>query len=308
MATDGLQAIAHEIERQPEALERLANAELPKAPRGSIFVGAGDSYASALAGFYASDGRCLALDPYSLAIAPDTARGLDVFFISISGRTSSNVFAAKKVRRLARETTALTGVEESPLARNAGRVIRLPISYVPKLPGVMSFSLSALAAIMIAGGGGPCDFSWTLREAKKDAGIPMLGEGTTYMLGNSLAYPPALYAAAKIYELLGARAHGELLEEFSHMELFSLRKRDAINLFSDFDPSGMARKLTLSLAGRGYNARLVPARGRSRLERFFHCVFLAQLWSLAEASKAGLEKPRFLMDEGKLHVSDSMIY
>jgi hypothetical protein len=300
--------LASEVARQPEELARYARASLPEAPAGSIFVGAGDSYAAALSGFYASKGRCVAIDPYTLAGEPEAARGVEVFFISASGRTSSNLLALTRVKGIAKKSTVLTAAGHSPLARGADEVVELPIAYVPRSPGLLSFSLSALAVMKMVGPSGPCDFREVFGEAQRDSKRLSLAKGITYLLGNSLAHAAAVYASAKAYELLGSRAHPEALEEFSHMELFSLRRSDVVNIFSAFDPGGMAVKLRRALLKEHYRSGAVPERGRSTLEKFFHCVFVAQLWSLAEAEKAGLRKPRFLEDRGRLRVSDSMIY
>lgn len=271
-------------------------------------MGAGDSYAVALAGFYASRGRCLALDPYSLASVPEIAKGLEVYFISISGRTSSNLAAARRVKGIAKRTTALTVVEDSDLAKLTDRMVRLPMSYVPRTPGLLSFSLSLLAVLKMVGAGERCDFSRSFGEARKERGRLLSSEGTTYFLGNFLAYPVALYAAAKDYELLGNRAHAELLEEFSHLELFSLGKKDAVNAFSCFDPSGAAVKLTKTLKNAGYDAYAVPSRGGSEMERLFHSVFAAQLSVLDRAVRTGLGRPTFLSAGSRLRTSDLMIY
>jgi len=300
--------LADEVKGQPEVLEEFARAHLPRAPPGSVLVGAGDSYAAALAGFYASKGRCIALDPYSLASDPEVARGVEVFLVSVSGKTASNVMAAKKVRGIAHEITVLTADPRSQLARIADSVVCLPMTYVPKTPGMLSFSLSLLAVMKIAGGSVSCDFRRALRAADRDRMKMGLGRGTTYFLGNALAQPATVYAAAKMYELLGARAHAELLEEFSHLELFSLTKADAVNIFSCFDPSGMAKKLAGALHAQGYEVCLIPARGASDADMLFHAVFVAQLSALKQAGEAGLRRPRFLGSGGRLRVSDVMIY
>ncbi len=308
MASGGLRDVLVEIGGQARALESFSREKLPEAPAGSIFVGAGDSYAAALAGFYASGGRCVAMDPYSLGSEPRTARGRDVFFVSASGRTASNVYAAKAAKLTAKRTYALTADERSPLAEQVGKAVRIPMTYTPKTPGILSFSLSALAVLRMAGARSSCDFARTFKAAKKQVGEFALGTGATYFLGNSLAYPAALYGAAKVYELLGARAQGELLEEFSHLELFSLKKGDAVNAFSHFDPSGLSARLATGLRKEGVVARVSSAHGRNRMERFFHCVFLAQLWAASQARKAGFDRPRFLDQKKKLRISDSMIY
>ena len=307
-AASAVQELFSEVARQPEELRRYLDERVPKAPRGSVFVGAGDSYAAALAGFYASGGRCMAVDPYTLASEPEVARGVEVFFISISGRTSSNLLALSKAKRVARKTTALTAVVGSELARDADEVVALPLKYAPRTPGLLTFSVSALAVLKMAGAAGPCDFEGVFESAKSDSRRMSLARGTTYFLGNSLGHAAAVYASAKVYELLGSRAHAEALEEFSHMELFSLRRSDSVNIFSAFDPSGMARKLENALSKERYHSTRVPGRGRSPMESFFHCVFASQSWCLAEASKAGLRSPRFLAEESRLRVSDAMIY
>ena len=308
MAGNLLQRLADEVEDQPSILQRFAQAKIPKAPGSSIFVGAGDSYAAALLGFYASKGRCIALDPYSLASVPEIAEGLHVFFISASGMTSSNLLAAARVKRWAGETTALTARSDSRLAKNVDSVVNLPTNYVPKTPGLLSFSLSALAVLKIVGWDRDCDFAGMLERAKEERTALSLGKGTTYFLGNSLAYPAALYAAAKTYEFFGAKAHAEQLEEFSHLELFSLRKSDVVNTFSSFDRSGMARRLAHALAKEGYGSRVVSEQGASDVERFFHSVFVVQLWALRRSRELGLERPRFLASGVRLTLSDSMIY
>ena len=308
MGLGKIRSISVEVAEEHRALERFVVSKLPLASRGSIFVGAGDSYAAALAGFYASGGRCIALDPYSLVGNPEIAEGREVFFISVSGKTASNIAAAKMVARTARRTTALTADARSPLARLTDRAVRIPTTYVPKTPGMLSFCLSLLAVLRIAGVEGSCDFHRVFALAKRDRGFISSAVGTTYFLGNGLAYPAALYAAAKDYEFLGVRAHAEFLEEFSHLELFSIEKKDVVNIFSCFDPSGVAPRLAESLGGAGYRARVVPERGRSKVEHLFHAVFVAQLAVLDRAARAGLAEPSFLSSGGRLKVSDSMIY
>ena len=303
-----MEELAGEVERQPSVLDEFSKSPFRKAPRGSIFVGAGDSYSAAMAAFYASGGSCIAVDPYHLATAPEIAKGVDVFLISVSGRTASNVAAARKVRRLARRTVALTSDEGSRLAGQVDEVVKLPMTYAPRRPGLLSYTLSLLAVMRIAGRKEKCDFAAAYRAARKDEGTIVWGEGTTYFLGNSFAYAGAMYAAAKTYEFLGARAHPQLLEEFSHLELFSLGTADAVNLYSAFDPLGASGRLAERLGGEGYMAKVVPRQGSSRTEQLFHLVFASQLSVLRRARELGLSEPSFLAAGERLAVSDSMIY
>lgn len=303
-----IRALLDEVGEQPRVLQ-VFSAGPPRARNGSIFVGAGDSYAAALAGFFASRGSCLAMDPYAIASCPEFADDADVYFVSVSGRTASNLLAAKKVRDHARRTVALTAVTGSPLAGLTDRVVELPISYRPRAPGILSFSLSLLAVMRLVGVDNRCDFAAALREARKDrVRLSAARGGTTYYLGNSLGYPAALYAAAKTYEILGAKAHAELLEEFGHLELFSLRGSDVVNGFACFDPSGLSGRLGGALRRGGYDCGVVRGWGRSPLEKIFHAVFAVQLSILLTAEERGIAAPKFLSAGAALEASDVMIY
>ena len=299
--------IYDEMSAQPDTLARFAAAKVPEAPRGSILAGAGDSYAAALAGQYASDGTCLAVDPYALATNPKMAEGRDVFFISVSGKTSSNVRAAQEVRKLARHTTAVTAVPGSPLAELADGVVALPMKYAPKTPGILSFCLSLLAVMKITGQDCQGDFVESYNRAKGVTTVSF-AKGVTYFLGNHLAFPVAIYAAAKTYEFLGSVAQGEQLEEFSHMQLFSMTRSDVVNAFSAFDPYAISKKLSAAVKDQRYVSNLIPDRGSTLAERLFYSVFVVQLSVLKEARLRGLSEPKFLTDKGRLAISDSMIY
>jgi len=308
VAGNRMKVFGAETERQPGVLLEFSKSDFPRAKKGSIFVGAGDSYSAALAGFYASSGACIAVDPYHLASSPEIARDADVFLISVSGRTASNLAAARKVRHLASRTVAITSDEGSRLAGLVDEVVRLPMKCHPRTPGLLSYSLSLLAVLSMVGRREKCDFEGAFRAARNDEGSIQWGGGTTYFLGNSLAYPVAIYAAAKTYEFLGAKAHPQLLEEFSHLELFSLGPSDLVDVFSAFDPSGASGRLGKALAAEGYESHLVPDAGGSETERLFHAVFASQLAVLRRARELRLPEPSFLTAAGRLAVSDSMIY
>ena len=223
-------------------------------------------------------------------------------------RTTSNVAAARKVKGLAKRTTALTADGRSTLARLADDLVVLPMTYVPRTPGMLSFCLSLLAVLKMAAGIGKCDFRGIFERARSDRDAIRWGRGTTYFLANYLGHPAAMYAAAKTYEFTGARAQPELLEEFSHLELFTLGKFDSVNSFSCFDPLGMSSRLSEVLGECGYVAHVIPCRGDSDAERLFHAVFTSQLAITERAKGIGLSKPRFLSAAGRLRASDYMIY
>lgn len=304
----GIGELYSEVLSEPASLTFHQKRKQTLARPGSIFVGAGDSYAAALAGFYSSEGRDVALDPYTLSEEPSLAEGSEVYFISVSGRTASNVAAAGKVARFAKKTTSITAVEGSPLARATDETITLPMEYRPRTPGLLSFCLSLLTVIRLSGHRSACDFRRAMETARRNFRSVSFGRGTTYFLGNSLAHPAAFYAAAKTHEILGKKAHAEILEEFSHVELMSLSKNDSVNAFASFDGERVGSKLTGVLRGQGYSAHAIGVGRTTPTGALFSSVFAVQLAVLGQARRRGLDRPKFLDLGGRLRASDVMIY
>lgn len=304
-----LAEIQEEVNKQPELLSAFAQKKLPCVPRDSLLVGAGDSYVAGQCAALLSSFRCIAVDPYLLISAPKLSRGRTVVFISVSGRTRSNIVAAKKVSGIARSTLGVTANSDSPLAGATDKALVIPYQYKSRAPGTLSFTLSLVAALKLASVGCDCGFSHLFGQAESQASILKFSEGgCTFFLGNHAAYAAALYAAAKTYEFFGERAQAELLEEFSHMELFSLRKDDAVNIFSSADPSGVSGRLARALTARGYRAALVESRGADRVEETFHAIFVTQLAVVQRMRANGLVVPYFMKSRQKLGLSDAMIY
>jgi len=297
-----------EFQRQGRSLKEFCRASLPMARAGAVFAGAGDSYAASLAGMYLSDAKVSALDPYTLLYHPKIAKGREVYFVSVSGRTSSNVMGARRVRGEARKVVAITADKDSPLAAEADDVVRLPMTYTPRSVGILSFSLSIAAVLKISMGRLECDFDKALARAPREAERVSFGRGTTFFLGNGAAYPAAIYSAAKAFEVLGLHSQPEFLEEFGHMGLFSLSKSDSVNIFSCFDPLRLGQRLRDRLTSKAFRANLIGSQGQSDAARFFHASFVGQASALRAADSRGLTEPRFLSLRNKLEISDGLIY
>jgi len=309
MTRDSLSATRREVEEQPSRLARLLSRPLEPAKSGSIFVGAGDSYSASLAVFYLTEGRYPALDPYALESMPASAAGRDVFFISVSGRTSANISAARRLRGVASRRIAITADPKGPLAKEVDEVVPIPYEPGGRVSGTLSFSLTLLTSLKLVLGEFPCDFRSLFSSAKlRGRRVAFSGRGTTYFLGNNAMYPSAIYAAAKLYELLGARSQAEQLEEFSHMELFSLRGSDSVVIFSAFDPAHLGEKLHAALQSRGYKSSLHEPQGSNAVETLFYYTFLGQMSALERAKAIGLSEPYFAGAKKKLRISDDLIY
>lgn len=304
-----LSVVAGQVARQPDVLGSCLVEALPQAPPGSLFVGAGDSYAASSAACYVSSMRHRALDPYELISAPGIARGRTANFVTVSGNTTASISAARAAEGVAKKRVAITANPRGRILDAVDEVIFIPCEYVPRLPGTLSFSLSLLVLLKLASGRFECDFLGVDSQARRDAKKLLFSDGnSTWFLGNHAAFPVGKYSALKVYEFLGARAQAERLEEFSHAPLFSLQRGDAVNVFCAFDPLGAGQRLEASLRKRGFSARAILPFGSNRFEQLFYLTFLAQRALLQRARSLGLSRPYFVGAKGKLAVSDSMIY
>jgi len=304
-----LSTVGDQLARQPAILASFLSEPLPEAPRGSLFVGAGDSNAASSIASYLSSMRYQALEPCELISSRSIAKGRTTYFLTVSGDTSSNVTAARAVEGVAKRSVAITANAKGKIIGVVDEVIFVPCEYIPRLPGTLSFSLSLLALLKLACGQFKCDLTSVNSRAKRDAKKLLFSDkGATYFLGNSAAFPVCRYSALKMCEFLGARAHAEMLEEFNHAPLFSLRKHDAVNIFCALDPLRIGQKLATNLRNCGFGANAIPPFGSNPFEQVFYLIFLSQFAVLQKAKSEGLTRPYFAGAKGKLGVSDSMIY
>ena len=304
-------SVAEEFKEQPALLRSLQKSRFWSEIGENddpILVGAGDSYAASLCASFLAGPRVLALDPYSLVESIGWAKRKPVYIISISGETRSNIELAGALRGIAKHTVAITCNPGSRLAAAVDRVVELPFRPRGKCPGVASFTLSLAAALKVCGLNSDCDFdkvmSLAIAESKR---IRIAGRrSVTHFAGNNEAYAASIYGVAKVYELLGGRAQASLLEEFSHMPLFSLSASDSVNVIESPE-AHKGERLYRKLKDGGYASALIRPKG-DRLERLYFLVFAMQMAAIAAARRAGLEAPYFLSAKKKLRMSDEMIY
>ena len=307
-----LDIMESDIARQPRAVSAFE----PPAPLGAgmqrraVFCGSGDSLAACMLAEAFSRHGARAADPLDLLKFPGTAAGCDLYVVSVSGRTVSNVRAAREAAaRDGCSATAITSSAGSMLAGACGRTIGLQMGNTDAATaGTISFVDAALTCISLVGGYEECDAPALFSEAEGAAArFPALGgRGAVTFLGNRMTYPLAMYAAAKMAEVLGADARYERIEQFSHMGLFSSRPGDTAVILED---GGHADLLASNLEAAGLRA--VRAGGGARggpLGRALFLAFLAQMVPLRMAREGGRTECHFLADDAQLGASNRMIY
>ena len=309
-----LDIMESDIARQPRAVSAF---EPPPAlgaagQRRAIFCGSGDSLAACMLAEAFSPHGARAADPLDLLKFPRAAAGSDLYVVSVSGRTVSNVRAAgEAAAREGCSATAITSSADSALAGACGRTVMLQMGNTDaSTAGTISFVDAALTCVSLVGRFERCDAAALLSEAEGAAArFPALGgRGAVTFLGNRMTYPLAMYAAAKMAEVLGADARYERIEQFSHMGLFSSRPGDTAVILED--DGGHADRLASSLEEAGLRAVRAGGGGSGGgpVGRMLYLAFLAQAVPLRMAREEGRTECHFLSDGTQLGASNRMIY
>jgi fructoselysine-6-P-deglycase FrlB-like protein len=285
-------------------------------PEDAIFCGAGDSLACALFIERLMDFKTRAFDPFDVVLYPEVTQDKKVFLISVSGRTRSNIQAARIAsKRRGQRTTAITANAKSELAKACSDVIELKFTKVEgvQTPGTNSFTASLLACASLFKTNP--NLEWieeTIGNARRWA-ESVAPARFYHFVGAGSFYAIAMYGAAKIFEFAGGRADYQQIEEFSHTNLFSLGEdnNDCVVILPFGVGGGKAHDLFESLKENGYtNIHLLSEKTEKRkvlptaISDSIHLQFLA----LEVARRAGLIRPAFLEKKNLLEVSNRMIY
>jgi len=270
--------------------------------RNSIFCGSGDSFAAAMLAEAHSDLKVRAADPLDLLKNQQITKKHNVFLISISGNTISNI----KVAKLARKSTGITSNPKSRLANTCSRTILLKFPNSDIFTGgSLSFLQSALTCISLVTNfnipDGTKIFQKAIRETRK-----IKFRKRIFVLGNLHTFPIAMYGAAKFYELLGLDAHFERIEQFSHMELFSAKKGDTVIIFEEKNPHNI--QLVKNLKKVGLKTFQPTLGTKNKIEQFLFFTFVAQLMPLFESKRKKQKDCHFVISKNLRNASNQMIY
>src|SRR5437867_2708847 len=270
--------------------------------RKAIFCGARDSFVSAQLGEVFSNFRARAYDPLDLVKNKNLLSDHDLYLISISGNTISNIKLAKRSKR----TTAITAYPQSKLAKTSDRLIQLKFSDSGiQTAGSISFLASTLTCISLVSKIKVRNISKLYNKAQSVAKRISI-QGKIYILGDLHTYPVAMFCVAKLYEVLGVDAHYERIEQFSHMSLFSSCRGDTVIIFEEENLHN--RNLIKHLKDCGLKATRIEPPSKSTLEKILFFIFVSELIALYSAKK-NKRKECFFVEAKKLrNASSSMIY
>lgn len=294
-------ALERDIVSQLEFL-RDFKPQSPIDPKNALFCGSGDSLASSMMAERFSDYLARAVDPLDLAKNRNLSKNKHVYFVSISGSTVSNIMAAKTVKK----STAITKNDASRLAKTCRDVIKLNYCDSKTLTsGSIGFLASMLACISMVCRFRVKDARNLFLSARAQARKIRL-KNKTYFLGNQYTYPLAMYAAAKVQEILGLDAHHEQIEQFSHMGLFSAKRGDTVIIFEQNNLHN--KHLASQLKKLGLHVHNPSIKQRDKISQVVFYTFVSQLVALNNAKSRRLEDCYFITEKKIRNVSSSMIY
>ena len=299
-----IEAYEKDILLQPEFLKSFQKQKplSDNQQKNVIFTGSGDSLASAMLAESFSKFRVRAFDPLDLLKNKHLSKDKTVYFVSISGKTISNI----KVAKTAKKSIAITSNSSSKLSKTCTEsiILEAPNSDV-FTAGSISFLESALTCIsLVSDISIPAD-SKIYKQAYSDAKKAKFSK-RIFVLGNSVTFPLAMYCAAKFYELLGYDAHFERIEQFSHMELFSGKKGDTVIIFEEKNAHN--QQLGKNLKKVGFNVIHPSYKSKNKISPVIYYTYFSQLLPLFETKRKGQRDCHFVLAKKLRGVSDNMIY
>ena len=298
-------------------IEELPRVRLPKQAKldDSIIIGSGDSYVIALVVQHASNYRAISCNPMDILLHPQIAKNRKTYIVSVSGKTMSNIIAAKVAKEHYGKTIAITSRPDSELAKTCDEVIHVKYKNVGiPTSGTISFTahlISSLALVKPLRGLGNLNkiFQQSIYEAETQSPSGPEKPTSYIFLGNGIFFPLAMYGALKVNEVLGIKSFAYSLHEFCHAPIFSIKKDDKIIIVgsNEYD-----NKNSLSLNHRlkemGFSSVYADCTGPSLEEKVLKSIFFLQLYVYKESQKQKIEDCYFLKNETLLALSSDLIY
>ena len=218
-------------------------------------AGCGDSFYAGLACEMAFARFCrlpvkaLAAMPFARYEAAQAPLPAGLFGISNSGEVARSIEAVALARAAGMDTVAVTGREDSGIAREAAAAIAVPIASMGRAPGIRSYTVQLVSLLLCAIQvgelrqvltGAEAD-GWRRRlvevadcmaatiavaDAPAREAAERFGSGEDWVfLGSGPNYATALFIAAKLVESCGANAWGQDVEEWGHIQFFNAQQR-----------------------------------------------------------------------------------
>jgi glucosamine 6-phosphate synthetase-like amidotransferase/phosphosugar isomerase protein len=144
-------------------------------------------------------------------------------------------------------------------------------------------------------------------NARLTTNLKQAGKGALVFTGSGVNYALSLYGAAKINEVLGAKAEAAYPEQLGHAKLFTIDKeRDVIVCISSGRDKAM--KTHELLREDGFQSAILAFPDSHVVNRSLKIAIYLQQFALSLARSKRVEECAFLSDKNRLSLSNRMIY
>lgn len=218
-------------------------------------AGCGDSFYAGLACEMAFAHFCrlpvkaLAAMPFARYEADQAPTPAGLFGISNSGEVARSIEAVALARAAGLDTVAVTGREDSGIARAAAAAVAVPIAPMGQAPGIRSYTVQLVSLLLCAIRVGELRQVLTAADADRwrqrlvavaddmaaateaadgparEAAERLSDHEAWVFLGSGPSHATALFSAAKLVESCGANAWGQDIEEWGHIQFFNVQAR-----------------------------------------------------------------------------------
>jgi len=290
-----------------EQISELGKIKNDKISDNLIFVGSGDSYVAGLIAEYLTHHKCKCYSPSDL-FSSELFKDWTYCFVSVTGRTKANISIARRASQVGCKTVAITFNENSKLARVCDRIVQIKLknSGTPN-SGFRNFIANVVTCLQIAGITVPKKFGmWYQAGTKISQNVIeslTLSPETTFVLGNNILYPIALYTTFQMAEFFGTTAVAHKLEEFCHAPIFGIEKSHRMWLLGQNEQT-----VRQKLSRLGLKLTYIELYNQDILAQLFESIFFVQNLMLLLAKKYGYVEQKYLMMKDVLKTSSDIIY
>ena len=147
LVMDSLEKIKFDYTEQINSLSQVSSR---KKSKNCIFVGSGDSYVAGLIAENVSNHHCKCYSPVDL-MRSKFMENMTYYFISVTGRTRSNIEVARRATKAGAKTVAVTFDPTSELAKVCNEIYTLETSTTNTSTSYSTFTTNVVTCLELAG-------------------------------------------------------------------------------------------------------------------------------------------------------------
>lgn len=302
LVMDSLEKIKFDYTEQINSLGKVSSR---KKSKNCIFVGSGDSYVAGLIAESVSNHHCKCYSPADL-MRSKFMENMTYYFISVTGRTRSNIEIARRATKAGAKTVAVTFDPTSELAKVCNEIYTLEPSMTNTSTSYSTFTTNVVTCLELAGISIPRKFQMWHRngmELVSSFNHVSFPKHVLHILGNDVFYPLAMYASLKMTEFFGVTTIPNKMEEFCHTPVFGIKPSHAIWIL------GRTEDTTSHKLGNLKNEfTFFELKNPDLLSELFESIFFLQGFMLLFSEKYDFTELKYILMKKVLTISSDIIY